>query len=190
MLSIAVIVVAAGFSIGIIAGLAWEEPGLVLGYVSGNSDSIAWQSRSDEDVPDPPLTTSEAPPVAAAPPAAPKPRLLGERASSAPPRLSPSAAPPVTPPPAPPREKPVVAKAASRTGFAVQVGAFGESSAAKRLADRLRGKGYSVYIAGPGQGDSWRVRVGPVSTREEAERVAGRLEKGEKLPTWVLSEDS
>jgi hypothetical protein len=31
------------------------------------------------------------------------------------------------------------------------------------------------------------VRVGPVATREEAQRLASQLER-EKLPTWVLAE--
>jgi cell division septation protein DedD len=48
-----------------------------------------------------------------------------------------------------------------------------------------------VYLA-PTEGEptSWRVRVGPHRTRPEAERTARRLETAEKLPTWVLGEDS
>jgi DedD protein len=76
-------------------------------------------------------------------------------------------------------------------GFAVQVGAFSEKSAAQALADSLRAHGYPVYLS-PTEGDpaNWRVRVGPLSTRPEAEKMAGRLETAEKLPTWVLGEDS
>jgi cell division protein FtsN len=33
----------------------------------------------------------------------------------------------------------------------------------------------------------WRVRVGPVATREQADEVASKLAR-EKLPTWVLAE--
>jgi cell division septation protein DedD len=36
----------------------------------------------------------------------------------------------------------------------------------------------------------FRVRVGPVPTREEATRLAGKLESGHQLPTWILSPDS
>jgi len=71
------------------------------------------------------------------------------------------------------------------------VGAFSEKSAATALADSLRAKGYTVYLAPTdGKPTSWRVRVGPVGTRPEAEKAARRLETAEKLPTWVLGEDS
>jgi cell division septation protein DedD len=77
------------------------------------------------------------------------------------------------------------------TGFAIQVGAFSEKSSAQTLADSLRAHGYPVYLS-PTEGDpaSWRVRVGPLGTRPEAEKAARRLETTEKLPTWVLGEDS
>jgi hypothetical protein len=75
--------------------------------------------------------------------------------------------------------------------LAVQVGAFADSAAAERLAESLRGKGFSVYVSpGTGAGEArWRVRVGPLTSRGEAERTAARLKKDEKLPTWVLDED-
>jgi cell division protein FtsN len=36
----------------------------------------------------------------------------------------------------------------------------------------------------------FRVRVGPVSTKEEAARLASKLKSDHQLPTWVLSDDS
>jgi DedD protein len=75
---------------------------------------------------------------------------------------------------------------------AVQVGAFGTSEAAERLAGSLRRKGFPVYVS-PGTkagGSRWRVRVGPLATREEAEGIAAKLKQVEKLPTWILSEDA
>jgi len=71
------------------------------------------------------------------------------------------------------------------------VGAFAEKSAAEALAKSLRAHGYSVYLS-PTDGNptSWRVRVGPLGTRPEAERTARKLEIAEKLPTWVLGEAS
>jgi cell division septation protein DedD len=76
-------------------------------------------------------------------------------------------------------------------GFAVQVGAFSEKSAAQALAESLRAHGYPVYLS-PTEGapTSWRVRVGPMGTRPEAEKTARKLETAEKLPTWVLGETS
>ena len=76
--------------------------------------------------------------------------------------------------------------------FAVQVGAFSENRSAERLADTLRRKGFDVYVTpGAQAGESrWRVRVGPMHTREDAERAAARLKTEEKLPTWVLDENA
>jgi hypothetical protein len=80
---------------------------------------------------------------------------------------------------------------ASQGGLAIQVGAFAESGSAERLAESLRAQGFSVYLSpGTGAGDArWRVRVGPLASRDEAERVAARLKRDQKLPTWVLAED-
>jgi DedD protein len=80
---------------------------------------------------------------------------------------------------------PDVASAPPAGGFAVQVGAFTEAAIAERLASRLRGEGFPVYVTS--SGSNWRVRVGPLGTREEAQRMAHRLER-ERLPTWVLAE--
>ena len=76
-------------------------------------------------------------------------------------------------------------------GFAVQVGAFADGDTAERLADALRAKGYAVtVVAGTGAGASrWRVRVGPLASREEADGAAARLKREETLPTWVLDEE-
>ena len=74
----------------------------------------------------------------------------------------------------------------------MQVGAFAESSAAEELASSLRSSGLPVYVSpsAAAAGDQrWRVRVGPLATREEADRIAARLKTKEKLPTWVLTED-
>ena len=124
-------------------------------------------------------------------------RLAEEAApGAAEPRELPDVAAPS--PPAPPaargatRMRPeVLSPGASAARFAVQVGAFAESHSAERLADALRGKGFDVYVsAGASSGEPrWRVRVGPLPSREEAERVATRLKAEEKLPTWVLDED-
>jgi DedD protein len=75
--------------------------------------------------------------------------------------------------------------------FAVQVGAFADGAAAERLADSLRAKGYAVHVVvGTGAGASrWRVRVGPLGSREEADAAAARLKREETLPTWVLDEE-
>ena len=74
-------------------------------------------------------------------------------------------------------------------GRAVQVGAYTDPNEAEQLAESLRGKGLPVYLA---EGEKagrpwWRVRVGPFGSAAEAERVAARLERDEKLATWVVA---
>jgi hypothetical protein len=79
-----------------------------------------------------------------------------------------------------------------QSGFAIQVGAFGDERAAARLAGELRAVGYSAYVRrgdGP-RGARFRVRVGPVPSREEAARLASKLKSDQQLPTWILSPES
>lgn len=193
-LAVALIVTTAGFAIGLVAGVSWEEPGLVLGWLSGETEGIAW---GVEDAELPLAGEPGAEPDVAAPPP------LGERPAdsavvSPTPPLVPSADP-AAPPPAPSATRadrataapaPAVAAAAETGRFSVQVGAFEQRQAADRLASSLRGAGYSVYLSDSGRGARWRVRVGPHTTRAAAERTAERLKRDRALPTWVLSEDS
>jgi cell division septation protein DedD len=161
------VLIAAGFSVGIVAGVVWEEPDLVMAYLSGETEEVAWSASAGTGSVD----------VAAAPERAPVPgpvdpqvRRDGDGRK---------------------KKKPIPAVSAPpKGGLAVQVGAFATSEAAERLADSLREKGFPVYVSpGADPGDSrWRVRVGPLDSREAAERAADRLKKGEKLPTWILSE--
>ena len=183
--AVVVVVVAAGFTIGVVAGISWEEPGLVVGYLSGQTEGIDWgvgaedpeadDLAADGAIPEPPSVAAQPPlGLRKAPDAAVSDRTrspAGAGASSAR-----NAAPTSTRPAA---------------GFAVQVGAFSEKRAAQALSDLLRTHGYPVYLSPTeGRPASWRVRVGPLGTRPEAEKTARRLETAEKLPTWVLGEDS
>lgn len=72
--------------------------------------------------------------------------------------------------------------------FAIQVGAFGEAGLAASLAERLRQAGYPVQILEPLDDDRWRVRVGPLGDRVEAEQLARRLKREDRLPTWIVGE--
>jgi DedD protein len=170
-----------GFALGLFAGVLWEDPGLILGDLAGDSDEVAWG----------PPTEADATAAAGAAPAEGAEPDAGE-AVSAPADVA--AAPPPAPAPAPlPSADRAAAPGARAAGkLAVQVGAFAESRAAEQLAESLRGAGLPVYVspsaAAEGQ-QRWRVRVGPVATREEADRIASRLKTKEKLPTWVLTED-
>ncbi len=185
ILAVSGVVIAAGFAVGVIAGVTWEEPGLVVGYLSGQTEGINWGGEAEgPEAGDLAATgaTSHPPSVAAPPPLglrkAPDATVSNRAKSAAGARV------PAARDAAPTSTRPAA-------GFAVQVGAFSEKRTAQALADSLRADGYPVYLS-PTEGDlaSWRVRVGPMGTRPEAETAARQLEATEKLPTWVLGEDS
>lgn len=103
----------------------------------------------------------------------------------------PAAATPATPAPkpaAPAAAAPAAAKAepaapapaASGVGFAVQMGAFASTADANALRDRLRAAGFSAIVqpVRTDKGTLNRVRVGPVSTRAEADQLKARLASG------------
>ncbi len=173
-----------GFALGLFAGVLWEDPGLILGDLAGDTDEVAWGPQTEADVNAAPADAN----AALAPAEGAESPAAGE-AAAPPPDVA--AAPPPVPPPLPSADR--AAAPGTRAGkLSVQVGAFAESRAAEQLAKSLRGAGLPVYVspsaAAEGQ-QRWRVRVGPVATREEAERIASRLKTKEKLPTWVLTED-
>ncbi|MEM7411709.1 MAG: SPOR domain-containing protein [Myxococcota bacterium] len=178
-----VLLVVAGFLFGAMAGFLWEEPRLVFAYLSGESESVDWSDPTPTEASLPEVAAPPPPKTASAPKAStPKVQTVStakvETAKVQKPKResAPKPAPPVSA--RPPR------------GFAVQVGSFEESAAADRLAVSLRDRGYTTYVkTDPASaGRRWRVRVGPVPAREEAVRLASKLEKREKLPTWVLEE--
>jgi DedD protein len=70
----------------------------------------------------------------------------------------------------------------------VQVGAFGSAATARKLADDLKGEGYSAYVAPLAKAGKtlYRVRVGPVADRAAADKLAAQL-KGRKLPATVVT---
>ena len=116
----------------------------------------------------PPQTAAALPQVAAAPPRRP----LRDVASL------------------PEASRDAAAAAMTRSGFSVQVGAFSDGSSAESVRQKLRRKGFDSYVVpASASGDGkWRVRVGPVPSRNAADSLAGRLKSEERLPTWVLSE--
>ncbi len=169
-----------GFGIGVLAGVAWEAPGLLVSHLLGRTVEVPWGSAArDAEEPETVAARVEEAPADASgglpDVAAPAPSRAASPGASAT-RLRPG----------------VLSPGAPELRFAVQVGAFSESSAAESLAQRLRAKGFDVYVSPstPEGGARWRVRVGPVPTREQADRMAARLKAEEKLPTWVLDENA
>jgi cell division septation protein DedD len=135
--------------------------------------------------------TTDAPATAATPAApaaaAPSPDAA-QLASQGPPAAvppkpeAPKPAPtPAAPKPAAEPAKPPVAvvpkPAATGVGFALQVGAFGKETDANALRDKLRGNGFSSFVepVSTDSGRLFRVRVGPVSTRAEADQLKAQV---------------
>ena len=67
------------------------------------------------------------------------------------------------------------------------MGAFGDIEGARKLRGELRAAGFPTEIHEVGSGARFKVRVGPIPTRGEAEATARKLETKRKLPTWILA---
>ena len=173
LVALAVLAIA-GFTVGAVAGIIWEEPRLVLAYLTGDTTEITWSADAIPAARDLDAAGAE---------------LAAQTAKPVPEVVLPAADAVEVARPKPPA---VAAAPPAATGpVAIQVGAFAHSESAERLATRLSERGYAAYVTpGASAGEArWRVRVGPMRDRDEADRVAARLKREEKLPTWVLAED-
>ena len=67
--------------------------------------------------------------------------------------------------------------AAANVGFAVQLGAFSNAEEATRLRDRARSAGFSAFVESvrTDKGTLSRVRVGPVASRADADRLKAQV---------------
>jgi DedD protein len=83
--------------------------------------------------------------------------------------------PSASPPPA--TARPSVVTSAPASGWMVQLGSFGDSANAQRQADRVRtfGQDPRIYEFTASGRLMYRVRVGPMETRERAEATASSL---------------
>ena len=94
---------------------------------------------------------------------------------------------PAAPAPAEPAKPAAPKPAAAGTGFAVQLGAFGNAEEAAKLRDRARAAGFSAFVeqVRTDKGTLNRVRIGPVVNRADADKlkaqVAGKLGIGDAL---------
>jgi cell division septation protein DedD len=169
-----------GFALGMLAGVAWEDPGLLLSHVLGRTVEAPLETAAADTAPEP--SREAAAPPASAPAPSPSAQALPDVAAA-----------PAAPARQVTRLRPEVLSPGAPAGrFAVQVGSFAESRSAEGLVARLRERGFDAYVspsAGSG-GARWRVRVGPWPSRPDAERAAARLKAEEKLPTWVLDENA
>ncbi|MEM9177474.1 MAG: SPOR domain-containing protein [Myxococcota bacterium] len=121
-------------------------------------------------------------PPGSPPPVAGSAQPPTRRASASPPAGTRVAAQATVPPSA---RAQAVRSASEARPWAIQVGAFSEQGAAKRLADSLSG-GYPVEVLpAKREGGRWRVRVQPIEGEGLARETADRLKREEGLPTWV-----
>jgi DedD protein len=69
----------------------------------------------------------------------------------------------------------------------VQVAALNARNEADAIVKKLMSKGYAAFVQPPVSGSPaiFRVRVGPVTTRQEADALAAKLQKEERFKPWV-----
>lgn len=124
------------------------------------------------------LPPEPAKPVASAKPATP-PVTKPEPAKPAVTKPEPTkpATTPATAATAKPAPSVPAAPAASGTGFAVQLGAFGKAEDANALRDKVRAAGFSAFVeqVRTDKGALNRVRVGPVANRADAEQLRAQV---------------
>lgn len=73
--------------------------------------------------------------------------------------------------------------------YAVQVGVFAREENAAQLRERLAGHGFTTFVGSETSGarTTWKVRVGPVMEREEAERLRDRLQAEANVEGMIVS---
>ncbi len=81
------------------------------------------------------------------------------------------------------QRQPAESAHAPKAGFAVQVGAFANLDKAKDLLKKLRADGWHAYTEQAGE--ATRVRVGPYTSREAAEKALHKLEAQGMKPAVV-----
>ncbi|MEO8626628.1 MAG: SPOR domain-containing protein [Betaproteobacteria bacterium] len=133
-----------------------------------------------------PADNVPAPPATANPPAATPPAPVAETpAPKAPTPPVPAVAATAHDPEAAATEpKHVEAKSSSEDGYVIQVGAFANATNAKNLLQKLKAEkipAYSELIGTPSAGKT-RVRVGPYSSIQAAEKGRERLKAVKLLP--------
>jgi len=172
-LVVGVVLITGGFGAGVLLGVVTEEPSVLTSAWAGGGERVALSPEAVGD---------RAGEIGTAPAATPSP--FQTRIAAVPPR----------PQPIPENDAPGIrvgdlpAVSASPSNFAVQVGAFASSESARAMKAKLDGGGYESFVS-PGAASRdrrWRVRVGPFSTRSQAEQAAVRLERRDGLSTWIV----
>ena len=137
---------------------------------------VAAEPALPQPQPQRPEPTPAAQTAAATPtPAATVPKPAPQPAATAPRQTPPAqAAAPATAPATKPSTPPA---AAPNVGFAVQLGAFSNAADANALRDKARAAGFSASVdqVRTDKGTLSRVRVGPVASRADAEKLKSQV---------------
>ena len=128
----------------------------------------------------PPAAIQPAEPVESVPPPAP------DTAAAEAPQPAPPEPATVAPPPPPASAAKTGTEVAG--GWAIQVGRFSQQQNAQGLRDRLKKAGYAAFLKEDRTDStrSWRVLVGPLKTRSDAEKVRDELAARRQLKGFVI----
>jgi cell division septation protein DedD len=181
------------YFLGLMTGVAGRAPKVAVEPAPSPAPSPAEAiAAAEQPTPiRPPRRTTSVPPfpkpvLGTDPTAAPSLQFFEDRAETPAGPAQRTPAPRATPPhPAPPA---ATASTASTGDFWVQVLSLSSEPEARVRRDKLIHRGYRARVElaqAPKGGKVYRVRVGPYSRREEAERASERLSKEEKVRTWI-----
>jgi len=118
-------------------------------------------------------------------PARPEPTPVETASKAAPAKAVPAAAAAA---PAAAAAAPATAPAGRPGRWVVQLVALRDRGAAASIVQRLSGRGYPAFVVSPAASTPnqvYKVQVGRYDDKNEAERVAKRLEKEEKFSPWI-----
>ena len=210
-----VLLVAVGFGVGLVFGLVTEEPELLARHLRGETESVALEepgsdsslrdAASGEDVyataatePRPLVEPGERAETEALPQvAAPARRAVPAASGDASPLVRTASKRPAAARetrvgasrPIPESARRAAPVETSSRSWAIQVGAFSEKRAARRLAETLSSAYPVEVLPATREGGRWRVRVQPIVSKDRAREMAERLKREEGLPTWVTPMD-
>lgn len=136
-----------------------------------------------------PPASAATPPTKPVEPPSPPETEVAVAPKPVPPPDNKTAAKTVTPPPvekAAPAAKTPPPPAAKAGNVILQVAAVNDKDTAEKLVARLKGKGYAAFVfAATGVPFPYKVRVGPLADKAEADKVSARLKKEEGFSPFI-----
>lgn len=148
---------------------------------AAETPSAASGGEAPQADPEPKSAETAAPAVSNAPPEAKAPPAASTE-SVPPPKAPTPVTAPVSAPPAPVASGGSAPTSKAGAGWAVQLGSFSTQATAERLSAELRAEGYEAFVMPVKASSStlYRVRIGPMPSREQADATLRKV-KG-KVP--------